>query len=190
MTIFEIKPSSLPNGEFAAAWFDDEQQTWEDERLDKVGALASTWTSPRLKVFRAAERGVTDVLFNPNALAVSARVREDLCRFPELEFLPIAVEGSDAFFVLHVTAAVEVSVGFSVRRAPPPSGNIVELSEFPVGYVPPSAFFRVRQPADSAGGRAGFCVRTIYVSEEGAGALAATCGTYLTARALHNRVPS
>jgi hypothetical protein len=70
------------------------------------------------------------------------------------------------------------------------SGNIIELPEFPVGYRPPTAFFRVRQPADSAAGRAGYCLRTIYASEEGAVALEATCGTSLTARALRNRTPS
>jgi hypothetical protein len=190
MTIFEIKPSSLPNGEFAAAWFDNEQRTWEDERLHKIGALGGEWASPRLKLFRAAERGVTDVLFNPNALAVSSRVREELRRFPELEFLPIAVEGCGPFFVVHVTAAIEVSVGFSVRRAPPPSGNIVELSEFPVGYTPPASFFRVRQPADSAGGRAGYCLRAMYANKEGADAVEAACGAYLSARPLRERVPS
>lgn len=190
MTIFEIKPALLSNGEFAAAWFDDEHRTWADDRLHKVDALAGDWNVPRFKLFRAAGRGATDVLFNPNALAVSARVREKLNRFPEVEFLPIAVEGVGSFFLFHVTVAVEVSLGFSVRRAPPPSRNIIELSEFPVGYVPPTALFRVRQPLDSAGGRAGYCLRTTYASEDGARALGATCGTFLIARALRDRTPS
>jgi hypothetical protein len=190
MTIFEIEPSSLPNGEFAASWFDNEQRIWEDERLHKVGAVAGEWTSPRLKLFRAAGRGVTDVLFNPNALAVSARVRDELRRFRELEFLPISVEGGGLFFVVHVTAAVDVSVGFSARRAPPPSRNIVELSEFPVGYAPSSSFFRVRQPADSAGGRADYCLRAIYANKEGADAVEAACGVYLSARPLRESVSS
>ena len=189
MTIFELKPSSLPNGEFAAAWFDDEQRTWDDDRLHKVGALADVWEAPRLKLFRP-ERGATDVLFNPNALAVSTRVRDELRCFPELEFLPIAIEGSGPFFVLHVTVAVDVSLGFSVRRSPVPSGNVVELFEFPVGYIPPAAFFSVRQPEDSSAGRAGYCLRRIYASEVGARALEAACGTYLIARALRDRIPS
>jgi hypothetical protein len=189
MTIFEITPSSLPDGQFTAAWFDDEQCTWDDDRLHKVGALADVWEAPRLKLFRP-EGGATDVLFNPHALAVSTRVRDDLRRFPELEFLPVAIEGCRPFFVLHVLATVDVSIGFSVRRSPVQSGNVVELLEFPVGYVPPTSFFRVRQPADTSAGRVGHCFRRIYASEEGAGALEATCGAYLTARALRNRTPS
>jgi hypothetical protein len=183
MSVFEIKPSSLPSGELAVAWFDDEPRLWDDERLHKVGALAGEWHAPRFRLFRA-ERGVTDVLFNPNALAVSAPVREALRRFSEIEFLPIAIEGCGSFFVVHVTATVEVTPGFSVRRAPPPSGNVVELSEFPVGYAPSTAFFRVRQPADSAGGREGYCLRAMYANDEGAGALEAACGAYLDVRAL------
>lgn len=175
MSIFEIKPSSLPGGEFASPWFDDEKRLWDDERLHKVGALASEWESPRLKLF-FAERGVADVLFNPNAIAVSARVREALRRFSEVEFLPTSVEGCPPFFVVHVTSTVEVSIGFGLRRAPPPSGNIVELLEFPIGYAPPSAFFRVRQPVDSAGGRAGYCLRRIYANEDGARAVEAVSG--------------
>jgi hypothetical protein len=190
MTVFEIKPSSLSNGELAAAWFDNEQRIWDDPRLHRVGSLAGDWDSPPFKLFRVAERGVTDVLFNPNALAVSSRVREELRPFSELEFLPIAVEGCGPFFVVHVTATVEVSVGFSTRRASPPSGNIVELSEFPPGYVPPTSFFRVRQPADSSGGRAGYCLRAIYANETGAAAVEAACGAYLSARQLRERVPS
>jgi hypothetical protein len=190
MTIFAIKPSSLSNGEFAAAWFDDEQRIWDDERLHKVAVFGGEWSAPRFKLFRVAERGVTDVLFNPNALAVSARVREELRRFRELEFLPFAVEGYGSFFVVHVTATVEVSVGFSVRRAPPPSGNIVELSEFPVGYASATSFFRVRQPADSAGGRAGHCLRAMYANKEAADAVEAACGGYLSAHPLRERMPS
>jgi hypothetical protein len=121
------------------------------------------------------------VLYNPHGLAVSTRVREELRHFSEIEFLPVAVEGCGTFFLMHVTATVEVSPGFSVRRVTPPSGNVVELFEFPVGYVPSTAFFRVRQPADSAAGRAGYCLRRIYANEEGAGAIGASCGAYLDA---------
>jgi hypothetical protein len=189
MSVFEIEASSLPNGDLAAAWFDNEQRTWDDQRLHKFGSLAGKWDPAPLKLFRAG-RSITEVLFNPNAIAVSARIREKLCPFSELQFLPVAVEGCEPFFVVHVAATVEVSLGFSLRRAPPPSGNIVELYEFPVGYTSSTSFFRVRQPADSAGGRSGYCLRTIYTNKEGADALEAACGGYLNARLLRERVPS
>ncbi len=183
MSIFELQPSSLPDGEFAAACFDNEDRLWADERLYKAASLVGEWRSPQFQLFRA-ERGVTDVLFNPNAIAVSPTVREELRHFRELEFLPIAVEGCGMFFLVHVTASVEVSPGFAIRRAPPPSGNIVEIYQFPVGYTPPATFFRVRQPMDSAAGRAGYCLNAIYATKAGARAVETTCSSYLKARAL------
>ena len=184
MSVFEVQPTSLPNGEFAAAWFDDESALWDDDRLHKARSLIEEWRAPSLRLFRP-ERGATDVLFNPNAIAVSERVREELRRFSGVEFLPIAIEDcGSAFFVVHVTVAVEPLQEFSVRRAPPPSGNIVELFEFPTEYTPPADFFRVRQPTDSAAGPAGYCLRRIYVSDAGARALSAACGAYLEARPL------
>jgi hypothetical protein len=188
MSIFEIVPSSLPNGEFAAAWFDDEHQTWNDERLNMVGSLAGDWRVPRLQLVRP-ERGVTDVLYNPNALAVSGAVRERFSCFSELEFLPIAVEGCGPFFILRATATVEVTPGFSIQRSPT-AGNIMVLHGFPTAYVPSTAFFRVRQPPDSAAGRAGYVVPCIYANAEGARAVEAACGAYLSARAVSTRVPS
>jgi len=181
MTVFEIYRSSLPDGAFAAAWFDDEQALWEDDRLDKAPSLATEWSAPALRLLRP-ERGVTDVLHNPNALAVSARVGEELRRFPEIELLPIAIDGHGTFFVMHVTTAVEASADFRVQRVPVPGGNIVVLEEFPEGFVPPAAFFRVRQPRDSAAGAGGYCLSTIYATEAGARAIEAACSPYLSAR--------
>ena len=181
--VFQLQPASLPNGEFAAAWFDDERALWDDDRLRKAGSLLGDWNPPRLQLFRP-EHGSTDVLFNPNALAVSVGIREQLQMFAEIEFLPLSVVGLGMFFLLHVTATVEVSPEFSVRRAPPPSANIVELFAFPIGFTPSTAFFRVRQPADCAAGRAGYCLRSLYMSEAGARVLEATCGAYLNARAI------
>ena len=179
----KFQPSSLANGEFASAWFDDEKQTWGDERLQRIGSIVNDWRPPRLKLVRA-KCGVADVLFNPNALAVSSRIREQLAGFSEIEFLPIAIAGCETYFVVHVTATVEVSPRFSTRRAPPPSGNVVELYGFPVGYQPSTAFFRVRQPTDSAGGRAGYCLPELYASQEGARAVESACTPFLHARAL------
>ena len=50
--------------------------------------------------------------------------------------------------------------------------------------------FRVRQPADSAGGRADYCLRAIYATKEGADAVEAACGVFLRARPLRERVAS
>jgi hypothetical protein len=123
MKVFELHPSSLPNGEFAAAWFDDEQLLWDDDLLPRA-----------------------------------------------------------------VTATIDALPEFSIRRAPPPSGNVVELYEFPVDFACPASFFRVRQPADSAAGRAGYCLPEIYVNDSGARAVTASCAGYWEARPLPRTV--
>ena len=131
-----------------------------------------------LPVLRLLKLQATPVLFNPNALAVCAEVRDALAEFPEIEFLPIEAAGT--FFIMHVVTALEAPPGCSLRRSPP-SKNIVELRAFPADYVPPVSFFRVAQPSDSAAGRAGSCMSTIYASETGARSVIAACRGYMEA---------
>jgi hypothetical protein len=177
MPIYEIKPVSLPNGEFAAAWFDDDAGFWDDDRLLKPQSVVATWRRPSL-ILRRPERGATPVLFNPNAYAVSDEVRNKLAGFREIEFLPIEV-ADDTYFILHMIMSCEAPDGCRLRRAPPPSGNIVELFAFPDNYMSDADFFRLRQPKDSAAGRAGYCTRASYASDIGARAMEAACSSYL-----------
>ena len=179
MTILKLRPVSLPNGDFASTWFDDEELLWDDERLHKPQPLLATWQVPTLRLLKPTP---TPVLFNPNALAVSDEVRLSLAHFPEIEFLPIEVIGFGTFFVVHVTRTLPLPDGSSVRRSPV-SKNIVELFAFPKSYVPSADFFRVAQPDDSAAGISGFCMSTIYVSTAGARAILATTKGYLYRRA-------
>ncbi len=127
MTIFKLRPVSLPSGDFAPTWFDDEELLWNDERLHKPQPLLATWQVPTLRLLKP---NPTPVLFNPNAFAVSDAVRLSLAHFPEIEFLPIGVTGFGTFFVMHVTRALPLPDGSSVRRSPV-SKNIVELFAFP-----------------------------------------------------------
>jgi hypothetical protein len=119
MAVFELRPASKSNGSFAAAWFDDDACLWNDKRLPSPASLASAWHAPSLKLHRP-EDGATAILFNPNALAVSAGVRDELLSFPELEFLPVHIECHGVFHILHVTAAVELPTGSKARIAAPP----------------------------------------------------------------------
>ena len=141
MSVFEVQPTSLPNGEFAAAWFDDESALWDDDRLHKARSLIEEWRAPSLRLFRP-ERGATDVLFNPNALAVSERVREELRRFSEVEFLPIAIEDcGTAFFVVHVTVAVEPLPNSQCGGRRRPVETSSSCSSFPRTTLrPPTSF--------------------------------------------------
>ncbi len=180
MAVFELRPASKSDGSLAAAWFDDEACLWNDERLSSPAPIARTWRVPSLKLHRP-EAGATAVLFNPNALAVSETVRDQLARFAELEFLPVQIEGHGMFYVLHVTAAIELPAGSKARAAAAPSGNIVQIEAFPKSFVPESSFFRVLQPIGSAARRTGASTRAIYLSETAVRAIDACAGGFLGA---------
>jgi hypothetical protein len=170
MAVYELHPASKPDGSFAAAWFDDEACLWNDGRLSSVTSLAASWQAPSLKLHRP-EAGATPVLFNPNALAVSEGAKGELASFAGVEFLPVHVEGHGVFYVLHVTAAIELPVGSKARIAPAPSGNIVQVEAFPPSFEPEFPFFRVLQPVGSAARRIAASTRAIYLSSIGARAV-------------------
>jgi hypothetical protein len=179
MTCFELVPKSLPDGSFAASWFDDEAFLWDDDRLRKPLPIGDAWIAPSLLLARGE---ATPVLFNPNAIALSEGVKAELASFPELDFLPVSVRGHGAFFVLHVTAALDLPPGSNARLAPSPSGNLVQLHAFPPTFLAPFSFFRVRHPTSSAAGRAGYASKSVYLSEAGADCIRRVCGGLLEAR--------
>lgn len=179
MAVFEVRPVSLPNGDFSTAWFDDERLLWKDDRLKTFHSLAGNWNSPKLLLHRP-ERGATAVLFNPNGFAVSEKVRDALASFPEIEFLPVEIADHGIFFMLHVVACYVPPDGCSLRKSPI-SRNIVELLAFPAEYEPKLDFFRVLQPQDSAAGPGGHCLRAVYASARGAQAIESACRGYLEA---------
>jgi hypothetical protein len=180
MACFELHPKSLSNGEFAAAWFDNAGFTWDDKRLRRAAALGTDWRPPRLALYRP-ERVATAVLFNPNALAVSEGVRDELAAFPELEFLPVEIEGRGVFFLLHVIESIELPAGSDFELAEV-SGNLAQLNAFVPGFQPLHDFFRVRHPVGSAARRAESVSRAIYTSEHAARRIEAVAGSCIEAR--------
>jgi hypothetical protein len=180
MAIYVVSPRLLPNGEFAAAWFDDERCLWDDERLHKPGVVANAWTPPRLRLLRP-ERGATGILYNPNAYAFSAGVCERI-KLDGIEFLPIGVDAYGTFYLVHPVVKIEVPPQSSFRQAPPPSGNIVEFISFAPTYVSRLPLFSLMQPPDSAAGRAGLFTRDLFASYEGASVLRSSGGEFLEFR--------
>lgn len=180
-TVYEVAPVSLPTGGFAAAWFDDKERLWDDDRLHKPQPVLSDWQAPVLVLDRP-EEGATEVLFNPGTYAVSSGVRKLLAEFSEIEFLPVEIVNHGMFFLLHVVASCAPPKGCVMRKAAGPSGNMFEVETFPADFVPRHAFFRFSQPPKSAVGRAGYCMPQIFANAEGARALDAACGSYLRAR--------
>jgi hypothetical protein len=181
MPVFELRPTSTPEGSFVAAWFDNEACLWNDERLGSSAALAAEWQPPTLRLHRPAG-GATPVLFNPNALAVSQGVRDELAAHGEIEFLPVHIENHGMFYILHVTAALELPAGSKARMAPAPSRNIVQIEAFPRSFEPPYAFFRVLQPVGAAARYLAATTKSTYLSASGARAIASSARAYLVAR--------
>jgi hypothetical protein len=177
MSVFKLQALSMPDGKFASTWFDDERLLWDDQRLHKAEPTLAKWQGPRLRLL---EPRPTPVIFNPNAFAVSRAVREALAHLSEIEFLPVHIEGFDTYFIMHVVSAVAAPDRCFLRRSPV-SKNIVELFSFPSDYTPGADLFRVAQPEDSAAGRAGFCMSSIYASAEGAQSVLTACQGYLKA---------
>lgn len=177
--IFVLVPKSLPDGAFAARWFDDRRGMWKDPRILGDAALASEWEIPPGFVAGPPGRSGTGVLFNPEAFAVDEAIYEGLRHLSGVEFLPISVKGLGQFFLMHPTGVTSPSSDVKVRLAPPPSGNVVEVEGFSAGFEAPSDIFRVRHPPGSAAGRLGYCNRTILVSHRAAEAIRRVAAAWL-----------
>jgi hypothetical protein len=188
MPVYQLKEISTADGlSFLAAWFDDAQYLWDDERLRRSSSLVADWVAPDLSLVRPDE-GITDVLFNPRAYAVSVKIRDQLAHFPELEFLPVNIRDHGIFYIPHVIANCELPAGTDVVTLESPGSNIIEIISFPPGFASPYAFFRIRQPADSAAGRKGAMVRRMYMNEVGARAFETVAGKYLKAILVGDRI--
>jgi hypothetical protein len=124
-----------------------------------MGTAESATSQPKIR---------SDTGTIPNALAVSGMVRDRLAAFREIEFLPVNIKGHGTFYILHFLATEEVPSNSSVRQAPPPSGNIVEIHALPNSFEPTSSLFRLKQPKESAAGRAGSLVRGMFGNANGA----------------------
>lgn len=99
MAVFRIGPVSKDDGSFAAAWFDDDACLWNDDRLSSAAPLEEAWTASSLKLHRPAQ-GVTPVLFNPHAFAVSEALKDSLRSFPELKFKISRQRSNEDFLAL------------------------------------------------------------------------------------------
>jgi hypothetical protein len=144
----------------------------------KLVALRTTGIRPVSRLFYEGEDG-TEVLFNPNAIAVSPRIHDCLARLDGLEFLTISVDGCGDYYIVHAVSAVEPSPEFVTRLGV--MGVIQDILSFPRSFVPPSAFFRVHQPVRSVAETNGFCTAELYANDEGARLIRELCVPYLEA---------
>lgn len=185
MSIFTIQLQSDPHGSFAAAWFDNSDYLWNDKRLSESLPLSDSWQPPELQLVKP-KIAATAVLYNPNALAVSQIVRDEWHEFSDIEFLPIKIKGHGLFYILHVISAIPLPGGSRAKIAPPPSSNIVEVESFSRSFNPEFAFFRIKQPENSAAGRLGVTTKELYVTRIGASAIQRSVSAYLTTKEVYS----
>lgn len=174
--IYQVEPRSGANGAFLAQWFGGPNIAWADPRLEKTAPLLAEWCPAAALLLGAGP--ATPVLFNPDCYAFSEAARDALVGCPELEFLPVCVEGAGVYYIMHVLAAIDVPAGTDLRRVAD-VGNVVEIYGFPLSFESDLSFFRVRQPPDSPAGRVGFVCSNIYANEKGASLLRGCCGEFL-----------
>ncbi|WP_413665358.1 hypothetical protein ACG1BZ_09265 [Microbulbifer sp. CNSA002] len=179
--IYKLSPISKNDGDFAASWFDDEEYLWSDNRLDMSMPLLSNWKVPKLRIY--SKSGPTDVLFNPNAYAVSGRLKEKLSK---LAGIPIEIRGEAPYYLLHVTTFIEFPEGAEYRLAAGPSGNVSDILSFSKCLSAPSGLFRVLHPSQSAAGKVGFCTRNIYLSDCAGQEVEKVCNGYLKLVGMQN----
>ena len=180
MSVYVLAPISRTRDECAPMWFDDDACTWDEPSLHKAASLKDVWQAPQLRLHRPATVP-TQVLFNPNAFAVSDPVRSKLSVFSEIEFLPVQIAMHGTFFILHVVACIPIPEGCNAHR---PSnrgnpGNVVLVHSFPDGFHTKHPFFRLLQPADSPWGRQGGCMQATYLTAEGRKAIESVCSGLL-----------
>ncbi|MBC3881916.1 hypothetical protein H8K35_10490 [Undibacterium sp. LX40W] len=181
MAAFKLSIRSNTDGSFAPAWFDNDTRLWDDPRLRSPLSLIEQWTMPNLKL-HIADQPATPILFNPNALAFSASLKNKMTEFPEIEWLPINIQGHGTYFIFHVTTAIELPDGSNAVVGLPPGGNLAVLHSFPSNFCSPLGFFRVWHPVGSAGRKVGRCTSGVFLGTAAKASLEVFANEFLEAR--------
>lgn len=178
MPIHEIKPVFVDGADAAAEWVDDDRSAWNEPLLRTSAALLPRWRAPALSLYRS-QASATAVLFHPTAPLVSEGVRDELCHFGGIEFLPVDIAGFGQFFALHVLASCELPAGSVVDHGP--GTDIALIRALPRAFEAPAPFFRIRHPGTLTAQGTAICVPDIYASEGAAMAVQKVAGQFLRA---------
>jgi hypothetical protein len=166
MKFFKVHPEYDEGDKIYAKWVDDSLFLM-DFSVERDRPLREQWPSDL--VFPVSEEGLLcDVLFNPNALFFSEKVREVIEPMlgKSAEWLPTLIRDVGTYYVLHPLESVELGPKAKVK-VNAVSGNYtwVDKYDFAPSQSLPSCFL-IRQAQDSAARRAGFCMRDMLVSEQ------------------------
>ncbi len=166
-------------GAFRTSWFEDDSVLEEESPFDLLltRSVAANWPA-----FRFTSKKPTPVLFNPSAVAFSEEVRDTVGEIEGVEYLPILVNESQRYFIVHVIQAIELPEGSEVHPAPPESMAVIY--SFPQSFHGPPGLFRILQPKGSPPRSAGIAMGDFYAGEETQKRIVSAAGEYLFFRSM------
>lgn len=166
MKFFKVWPEYDEAGEQYAKWVDDSLFLMEFS-IFRDRPLLEEWSKDL--AFPISEEGLLcDVLFNPNGLFYSQKVRDAIEPIlgTSAEWLPALIRDVGRYYVLHPLGSVELGPNAKVKKNLV-SKNLTWVDKFDFSSARElPACFMIRQPENSAARRAGSCMRDIIVNEQ------------------------
>jgi hypothetical protein len=165
MKYFKIWPEYDQEEEHYAKWVDDSLFLM-DFCVFRDRPLFEEW--PKDSAFSVSEEGLLcDVLFNPNALFYSQRVRDAIEPMlgTSVEWLPSLIRDVGVYYVLHPLESVELGPAAIVKKnAVSKNYTWVDKYDFAATSLP--TCFMIRQAEGSAARKGGFCMLDMIVNEQ------------------------
>lgn len=167
------------DGTFRASWFEDDSLLEEASAADLwlTRSVAANWPA-----FRFTSMKPTPVLFNPLAMAFSEEVRDTVGEIEGVEYLPILVNESQRYFIVHVIQAIELPEGSDVH--PGPHEVMTVIRSFPRSFHGPPGLFRILQPKGTLPRSLGIAMKKFYAGEETQKRIVSAAGEYLFFRSM------
>jgi hypothetical protein len=165
MKYFNVWPEYDEEDELFAKWVDDSLFLM-DFSVFRDRPLLDGW--PKNSAFSVSEEGLLcDVLFNPDALFFSQKVRDDIEPIlgKSAEWLPALIRDVGTYYVLHPLESVELGPNAKVKKNAV-SKNFTWIDKY--DFVPSTLpmCFMIRQADGSAARKGGFCMLDMIVNEQ------------------------
>jgi hypothetical protein len=165
MKYFKVCPEYDKEGEQYAKWVDDSLFLM-DFSVFRDRPLLDEW--PKDTAFSVSEEGLLcDVLFNPNALLFSQKVRDAIEPIlgKSAEWLSTLIRDVGIYYVLHPLESVELGPSAKAKKnAVSNNYTLVDKYDFAASALP--ICFMIRQAEGSAARKGGFCMLDMIVNEQ------------------------
>jgi hypothetical protein len=165
MKYFKVGPDYNQQGKQSTKWIVDSLFLMKFS-IFRACSFLEEW--PNDLAFTVSEEGLLyDVLFNPDGLFLSQKVRDNtepiLGR--SVEWLPVLIRDVSTYYLLHPLESVELGPNAKVKQNRV-SGNYTWVDKYDFASSSLPACFMIRQAAGSAAQRAGICLAEMIVNEQ------------------------